>query len=986
MRDIDNQLVNILTSVGGLLLVHYRLKSLSLATLLLSLSLPVVVAESKPRKIIVPTPLTAQAQTTKERLFEALRLIEVGMQAENKGQFQEALKMYQQALAIFEEVGEKDSQGMTLVGIGVVHMKLGQYPQALEKYQQALTIFQHAGKKNKKGLALTYIGLIYRKLGDYPQALSFYQKALAIQKEIDDKKGQGTTLNNIGLVYSLQGQYKKALEFYQQALMIRKQTNDKDGEANTIGNIGENYSHLGQYDKSLEFYNQALLIAREIGDKIREGDMLNGIGIVYDNTGKHTQSLNIYQQALVLRQQYGSKEEQAETIGNIGLVYSNLGQYAKSLEFHQQALAISQQIGDPEGESISFNSIGGLYYNFGQYSKALSFYQRALAISKKNGDILTQGIALGNIGLAYSSLNKYDQAIKYYQEALAIAKEIGDKSGEATRLNKIGLIYNKQEQYVKAIEYYQQALAIAKEIGEQTQEAITLNNIGLVYGKQKQYSQTLKLLQEALVIIRGNSNKAEEGTIRNNIGAVYNALNQYVNAEQTLFVAIDILESLRPGLTDNDKVSIFEKQASSYRFLQTALIAQNRTKTALEISERGRARAFIELLASKIAENTDEKKQTIKPPTLEQIKQIAKVQKSTLVEYSVNDLKLYIWVVKPTGEIAFKQQDLKLLNKSLPDFVNQSRQAIGVRSPSIETVLTPDSAETKIRLKQLHQLLIKPIADLLPIKESDKVIFIPQSSLFLVPFPALQDENGKYLIEQHTILTSPSIQVLDLTHQQRKSLGNSRLIASFQKQDAVVVGNPTMPKVSPKIGEPPQQLLPLPSAEEEAKAIAPILKTQAITGDKATKSAILQLLPKARIIHLATHGLLDDIRGLGSAIALAPSDKDDGLLTAEEIFDRVKLKAELVVLSACDTGRGRITGDGIIGLSRSLISAGTPSVIVSLWSVPDAPTAELMTEFYQNLQENPDKGVALRNAMLATMKQHPDPKNWAAFTLIGESD
>jgi CHAT domain-containing protein len=207
-----------------------------------------------------------------------------------------------------------------------------------------------------------------------------------------------------------------------------------------------------------------------------------------------------------------------------------------------------------------------------------------------------------------------------------------------------------------------------------------------------------------------------------------------------------------------------------------------------------------------------------------------------------------------------------------------------------------------------------------------------------------------------------------------------------------------MPSLPPEPGQPAQPLPSLPGSEMEANAIAPLLNTKPLIGNVATKSAVVQLLPKARIIHLATHGLLDDVRGLGSAIALAPDPLSsvppltkggiggvNGLLTAEEILD-MKLNAELVVLSACNTGRGRITGDGIIGLSRSLISAGVPSVLVSLWSVPDAPTASLMTEFYQNLQKNPDKAQALRQAMLTTMKQHPNPKDWAAFTLIGEAE
>ncbi|NER45649.1 MAG: CHAT domain-containing protein [Symploca sp. SIO1A3] len=244
-----------------------------------------------------------------------------------------------------------------------------------------------------------------------------------------------------------------------------------------------------------------------------------------------------------------------------------------------------------------------------------------------------------------------------------------------------------------------------------------------------------------------------------------------------------------------------------------------------------------------------------------------------------------------------------------------------------------------------------------------------------------EDNSGKYLIEKHTILTAPAIQVLQLTHEQR---------SKGAAGDVLIVGNPTMPKVNTTAGQTPQQLSNLPGAEQEAVAIAKLLNTQAITGNQATKSAILPKLPNARIIHLATHGLLDDFKGLGipGAIALAPDgtgELNDGLLTAGEIFD-LDLNAELVVLSACDTGRGKITGDGVIGLSRSLITAGVPSIIVSLWSVPDAPTADLMTEFYHNFQQTGNKAQALRQAMLTTRETHPNPKDWAAFTLIGEAE
>jgi CHAT domain-containing protein len=163
------------------------------------------------------------------------------------------------------------------------------------------------------------------------------------------------------------------------------------------------------------------------------------------------------------------------------------------------------------------------------------------------------------------------------------------------------------------------------------------------------------------------------------------------------------------------------------------------------------------------------------------------------------------------------------------------------------------------------------------------------------------------------------------------------------------------------------------------------MKTQAITGQVATKAEILQRMPSSRVIHLATHAILDESQGLRSAIALSASSPDNGWLTASEILD-LKLSAELVVLSACNTGRGRITGDGFIGLSSSVILSGASSAIVSLWSIPDSPTAFLMKEFYRHLQQNPDKAQALRQAMLTTMKKRPALRDWAAFTLIGEAE
>ncbi len=656
------------------------------------------------------------------------------------------------------------------------------------------------------------------------------------------------------------------------------------------------------------------------------------------------------------------------------------------MDYYQQALDIHKQVGNKASVGTTLNNIGEVYNSLGEYPKALDYYQQALAIHKQVGNKLMEGTTLHNIGLVYENLGEYTLSLDYYQKSLAIKKQIGDKVGEGTTLNSIGEVYNNLGEYPKALDYYQQALAIHKQVGDKLMEGTTLNNIGGVYNSLGEYTLSLDYYQQALAIVKQIDYKAGEGKTLNNIGALYNTINKYPEAEKNLFAAIKILESLRPGLTDDQKISIFETQAHTYRHLQIALIAQNKTTEALEISERGRARALIELLSSKFNPN---QLSNIKPPNIEQIKQIAQQQKATFVEYSVIDKsQLYIWVIKPTGEVTFKQVDIKSLDTPLAELVKNSRVSIGARGINVEPT---KPVNQKQNLQKLHEILIKPIASHLPTNPDDRVIFIPHESLFLVPFSALMDASGKYLIEKHTVMSAPAIQVLELTNKNNTAKLN---LNSLQPKDFLIVGNPTMPIV----GIPPAQLPPLPGAETEAKAIAKLFNTTSFTGNQATKSTVLQKISSARVIHFATHGLLDG-KDFGErtpgAIALAPdtrfnkadqlSNVNEGLLKTTEIID-LKLNADLIVLSACDTGRGQITGDGVIGLSRSLITAGASSVIVSLWKIPDDSTSDLMSEFYRQWEKTGDKAASLRNAMLKTMKTHPEPIHWAAFTLIGEAE
>jgi len=843
---------------------------------------------------------------------------------------------------------------------------------------------------------------------------SSQQQALTIYQPIQNIEWEGMFVSPQGIAYfSIDGVSPDAVSNHDGEVEFARRNGDRQKEALALFKLGlVNHALGGFFDKAIDYYKQSLVIAKEIRDGNLEAILLGNIGIAYLQNGfAYIEPFEYLQQYLGLtwhKAYYyngGERRWGGVAMGNLGNAYYSADLYAKAIEYHQKRLALSLEIKDRRGEGKALGDLGIVYHSLGEYKKAIEYTQKRLAMAREIKDTWGEGQAISNLGIVYHTLGNYTKAIEYQQQYLALAQAIKNPLWEEQALGNLGGAYYFLGNYNKAIELYEKSLAIAWKNREVEIANKVRANLGLVYFQMKNYQKSIELYNQFLTGTSSGKNLREQAIVRNNIAAVQIYAGDLPGATENLLKGVQVLEALRGRLGSNDsyKISIFETQTFPYINLQKVLIAANKNDAALEIAERGRGRAFVELLEKRLSLKQTPAT-TINPPNIEQIKQIAKTQNSTLVQYSIiyNDFKvegreksqeseLYIWVIKPTGEVTFRFSNLKSLWQeqqiSLAYYITSSREYIAARGRSSSEIGRSDETIETKRLKQLYQILIQPIAELLPNDPNARVIFIPQKSLFVVPFPALIDEGGKYLIEKHTILTAPAIQVLQLTNQQRKQVLGDKVL---------VVGNPTMPSIPLEIGEKPEQLPPLPGAQKEALAIAKLLKTTAITGNQATKSSIVQQMLKSRIIHLATHGLLDDFKGLGvpGAIALAPDPPSslskeqqsgiNGLLTADEILD-LKLNAELVVLSACDTGRGKITGDGVIGLSRSLITAGVSSVIVSLWSVPDEPTASLMSEFYQNIQKTPDKAQALRQAMLTTMKEYPEPKNWAAFTLIGEA-
>jgi CHAT domain-containing protein len=758
-----------------------------------------------------------------------------------------------------------------------------------------------------------------------------------------------------------------------------------------------------------------------------------GLGESHVEQGNHLKSIQFFQESLRLISEIeGSDTETTNdftlrTLNGLGIAYRNLGNYQLSLNFFGECLQFASQTNSLHFESIASTGIGNVYANLGNPRRAREYYERALISEPPVQGSAYAGQVLRNLGGIYTQLEDYQQAKDYYEQGLEIARNLEDQRGISSALVGLNEISNTRGNGLWARGYHDEVLEIARgSITDPTLQASVLRSIGNSFLRiitddsgdttVTMNSVDIDLLEEALTLYENADARDETAHTRTDIARAYLRINQPKIAEEYLISATQIYDGIRTDvLADADRISLFQSQLDAFSLLQEALTDQGKFEAALVAAERGRARALAALLSQRESSRSPDLAAGVSPDITD-IQRIAQQTESTLVTYSiVRDVdqnydwnrffsgsgvgyefnySLYIWVTSSSGKIAFRQ--VSLTDIDLRHLVADSRQAMGLRRDRgglelADQEATPAQVQAKRdeKLRQLHDVLIDPISDFLPTDPNQPVVFIPQGELFLVPFPALKDDNGNYLIENHTILTAPSIQALQLTHNLAESRGDTTIT------NPVIVGDPVMPSttfLTKNDDFKAIRLSSLPGARQEAQAVSDFLNLPALIGEAATEATVKQQLPTADLIHLATHGLLEygdpretGTRDLPGAIALAPGSNEDGLLTSAEILE-LDLQADLVVLSACDTGLGTITGDGVIGLSRSLIAAGAPSVIVSLWSIPDAPTAELMTEFYRQRQQGKDKAQALRQAMLITMESHPNPVDWAAFTLIGAAE
>ncbi|BAY66449.1 TPR domain protein [Calothrix brevissima NIES-22] len=691
------------------------------------------------------------------------------------------LKIAQQPATTSQDVTRAEAERLTQEGLQLFQQGTAEsLRQAIVKNQQALKLWQQLGDRKWQATILLGIGRIYDLLGDKQQALKFYNEALPLTKEVGDKVIEAATLNNIGSVYGLLGHKQQALKFFNEALPLSQQVEDKAGEATTLNNIGGVYSDLGDKQQALKYYNEALPFMKEVGDKAGEATILNSIGGVYSDLGDKQQALKFFNEALPLSQQVEDKAGEATTLNNIGGVYSDLGDKQQALKYYNKALPLSKEVGDKAGEARTINNIGLIYSDLGDKQQALKYYKKALPLMKKMGDKAGEATILNNISLVYDSLGDKQQALKFFNEALPLSQQMGYKAGEATTLNNIGVVYNSLGDKQQALKYYNKALPLMKQVGYKEGEATTLWNLAYLERKAGNLQAALTQIDSAIQIIedlrKTYTNKDLQTTYFATVQDYYKfkidllmelhekdpskrydalALNtsEASRARGLLELLTEARANIRKGakpelLAEESRIQALIDGKEKVRFeivnsnkIKEPIYKANAEKLQAEIDELLRQQKELE---TKIRETSPQyaNLKYPQPLNLSQIQQ--QLDKDTLLlQYSLGDERSFLWVVSPNSLDTYELPKKQEIEKSAinlfclisdysskpPSATNKENPCAGIKTRQID-----------VAAKELSQLILSPVKDKLGTK---RLVIVADGALQYIPFAAVADLNSQ---------------------------------------------------------------------------------------------------------------------------------------------------------------------------------------------------------------------------------------------------
>jgi CHAT domain-containing protein/Flp pilus assembly protein TadD len=928
------------------------------------------------------------SRAVSNRHGEASALTSIGKVYSDLGDKQQALTFYNQALPLFRAVSDRWGEASTLTGIGKVYSDLGDKQQALTFYNQALSLFRAVRDRHGEAYALTGIGHVYSNLGDKQQALTFYNQALSLFRAVNNRHGEASALTSIGHVYSDLGDKEQALTFCNQALLLFRAVKDRGGEASTFNSIGNAHSNSGNKEQALTSYNQALPLFRAVSDRWGEAITLNSIGRVYSDLGDQKEALTLYKQALLLFRGISNRGGEASTLTGIGKVHSDLGDKQQALKFYNQALPLFRAVKDRWGEAITFNSIGRVYSDLGDKQQALTSYNQALPLFRAVSNRWGEASTLTGIGNAHSNLGDKEQALKFYNQALPLFRDVRDRHGEAYALTYIGIVYSDLGNKEVALKKFDAAIEIVKDL----RSKIVSPEFRTAYFATVQYIYKSKIDVLMELHKQNPSNKydiqAVETTERSRARSLVELLTEakadiraginpeLSNRERNLNQTRDLLEKQRQELASRPNV---DQQA----------ISEIDQKIAKSIEEQQQLRTEIRQASPSYAAL-----KYPEPISLPQIQQQVLDDDTVLLTYSLGSERSYLWLVSKTEVQSYELPKGSTIEAQAKQFYDQQKT-------------NPSKADRnkQVGLK-LSQMLLQPVANKLGNK---RLLIVGDGILEYIPFAALPGckdgtcNDSLPLVSQHEIVHAPSVSTLAIlrNEQRRKPTKTLAIIADpvFDTKDErfkVIAIRDKLPlETALNRAANDDKFKRLLGTRKEAEDIMKLVpsadRTVQFDFDANREFATSSELGKYRYILFATHGIFDSERPELSGVVLAGVDKkgqsQNGFLRLNDIFN-LNLSADLVVLSACETGLGKqIGGEGLVGLTRGFMYAGSPRVVVSLWQVSDESTAVLMTKFYTKiLQEKLTPAAALRSAQLEMSqdKKYADPYYWAGFTLQGE--
>ncbi|MCP4661517.1 MAG: CHAT domain-containing protein [bacterium] len=935
---------------------------------------------------------------------------------------QQALASFRAALELWQALDERALQAIVLTDMGKIHWLLGEPEAAEATLDDALLLQQALENRYGEAIVLNNKCLIINSRYELRNALECYQRAYELLRALGELEYEATLLSNIGGVSHLLGEPAAALEHHRRALALRQSTGDRRGEARSLNKIAMVHNSLGEMQEALVHYGQALEISREVEDRRWEARALNNIGFTYSKLSEPQRALPYLQQALELRRQLGDRSGTAATLSNLGLVHSNLGEAETALSFHLEALALRRDLRDRRGQATALYQMGHIHRALGDPARAREHFDQALALLAEVGDPRKTANARQELGEVLLMESEPQKARESLSQALKLRREVRDRSGEAQTLSALAQALVMLGRDREARDDLEAALEIIESlrtrVGDPNLRAAFLSS------QRRAYELYVDLLMRfhAAEPDRGHDRAALEASERSRARALLDLVQE---------AGADIRQGLDPELRERHTSLLQRLNAKATQQLTLLNKGQLKDQAAGAELELYSVLAELEEVEAEIRRRSpryDALTQS-RPLSWQEIQRLLDPD-TLLLEYALGEERSFVWAVTAGS---FTTAELR------------GREEIETAARRVYDQLSTVDADVRARNAEreaaaaLSDLVLGPIAERL---DRHRLVVVADGALHYIPFGALpvpasageptfggrSSDNGQEtapsqrlrrtaasenpLLVRHEIVHLPSVSALAAQRRQGErppATGWVAILADpvFNPWDSRI-RKASIPNSTPRTPQPGESLLErsaggvrdlgyhrLHATEKEAEAIvalAPPGKWLKALGFAASRSLALgEELSPYRIVHFATHGLIDDQKPELSHLVLSLFDEQgepqDGFLWLRDIYN-LELGAELVVLSGCETALGKqIRGEGLVGLNRGFMYAGVPRVVASLWRVQDRVTAELMARFYRSLSEDGMRpAAALREAQLSIRgeREWADPNYWAAFVLQGD--